>query len=550
MLRLLLIVLCLLSSTACGPDEGGFGFLELEPAHCRIPLARQLPVGDPDAHEYWLPGPMATLSTVDWPECPPLDESTADDDPPRITYPADDGTVADGRWPVVVFGHANSVSVCNPTDRYRSLHEQWASWGWVVYSIDASEQNCTDYSVEQMKVRVDKFDLAVEDLAARNADPRSPFHGKLDLDRLVSAGHSRGGAAAITLSSRDEKWKGAINLMGGNPSRFGLGDRFTTRPVINLVGGLDKDLDFPHVDLSEGLMLGRYSYHTIRRGNHTYTADGLPIRFNDVPEEILPRLAQLELVKFLTTTYLAVHFGIYNGGEFEVREDAERLLYSHFGDELARGLLRGSGFVSRWDKGPEHPAIWIDRFDSRARYNRDVVASMLTDDEDDEPDLDPDDLDPDDDDDDAALFGTWNDPDLNDLGLPNECDGLTCTEAWTYAPDETDETRNGQRILSSLRLVSNGTGRWSTVVEQDIPSKWRFQARVRENVEIDARFDIVLEGPGGEQRVAGVDVMSTGGLSDRFEQVDFEVELDRVDRITFEVHEGELFVDDLRIAAP
>lgn len=509
----------------CLPEQGGFGFHHLDPEHCRIPLAHSLPTGDADELQFWLPGPHRVASTVEWPDCPPLDESTADGDAPRITYPTDGaGGVAPGRWPIVVFGHANSVSVCNPTDRYRTLHEQWASWGWVTYSVDASEQNCKKWTREAMDTRVDKFDLAVEELRRRNGDPRSQFHGHLDFERVIAVGHSRGGAAAVSLASRGPHWSGSINLQGGNPQRFGLGDAFTDLPAIGITTGLDKDLHFPHVDLTEDLLVGRYSWHDVRRGNHTFTSDGLPIRNTDIPEEILPRAVQLDLMKYLTTTFLAANFGVSDGASLDRVPDAEPILYDHFGDEFARGFLRGSGFVSRWSLGPEHDAIWIDRFNSRAVYRG--------------ADTDPD--------------STRLDPATNELGLANTCSGLTrCEEVWTYEPDSEDTPSVGYRLPSSLLLVAgDSSGTWTTEVERDVGDDWRLQARVRERSGITAEFDVIIHSPDGAQRVRGANTVSTAGLSDRFEQVDVRLDTTRVDAVTFELHRGELFIDDLRLVAP
>ena len=526
-MRLIAISLVFATSIGCGSDEGLFAPITLGPEHCRLPPVHSIPRGDPQNNEWWLAGPHDVASTVEWPECPPVNASTADGDPPRITYPAQGKDVADGRWPVIVFGHANSVSVCNPTDRYRSLHEQWASWGWIVYSVDASEQNCKQWTLAQMNVRVDKFDLAVEDLRRRNGDPRSPFHGHIRFDEIVAAGHSRGGAAAVALASRGPHWAGAISLQGGAPNRFQLGDTYTDRPVLGIIGELDKDLDFPHVDLAEELLVGRYSWHTLRRGNHSFTADGLPIRNTDDPDEILTRHSQIELTKFLTVAYLASNFGVSDGDEFETWSQADKVLYSHFGDDFARAFVRGSGFVSRWNLGPAHDTVWIDRFESQATLGATAP-------------------------DDPSPTATPSDPSLNDLGLANRCEGLArCEEVWTYNPDDESTPAPGYRLPSSLFLqASDAGGAFETVVGRDVGEGWRLQARVRAEERDGTEFAVVIVSPDGERRVDGSDVINTAGAGDRYVQLDVALSEAHIEEVRFEMRSGGLHVDDLRLVAP
>lgn len=506
---------------ACG---GLGGPHDAPPEHCALPTVASQGPGEVAAQAWWRPGPLEVGTTLPWPTCPPLRESTASaEDEPRVTFPADDGVVAPGLWPVVIFGHANSVSVCNPTDRYRSLHEQWASWGWVVYSVDASAQNCTDWSAQNMRIRVGRHAEALEDRRARNADPDSPFFGRLDLDTVVAAGHSRGGATAVTVLSETDDYVGAISLQGGNPAKFQLGDTFTTRPVVGISGELDKDLDFPHVDLTEELMRGRYSWHTLRRGNHSFTADGLPIRGEDDPDEILPRVAQIELIKHLTTAFLAANFGVWNGETIAVQAAAADALYSHEGDLFARQNLAGDGYWSRWSRGADEEAIWIDRFDARA------VG------------LPP-----------EEVTTSTSDPTVNDLGRANHCDGLArCEEVWTYAADAEEPPGAGTRLASARLLVArDAPGVFQTVVDQEVRAGWRLQARVRAEIGTDTAFDVLLSHDENTTRIPHPDALRGVELGDRYVQLDVPVSAEEIDHVAFEVHRGAIYLDDLRFVAP
>lgn len=537
MFRFSMLLLGLACATGCLSSEG-IGLARLGPDHCRLPDLSTTPAGDRTANEWWRPGPLDVASTIAWPDCPPLDASTATvDDPLRITYPAREGQVAPGRWPVIVFAHANAVDVCDPTDRYRSLHEQWASWGWIVVAVDASEHNCTAYSIANMRGRIDKHVAALDELRRANADVGSPFRGHVDLDRVVVAGHSRGGTVALVLASESPDFVGAIALQAGNPARFGLGNEFIDLPVIGLTSELDKDLDFPHVDLTEATLRGRYSWHTLRRGNHSFTADGLPRRVSDDPAEILGRASQIELTKYLTTAFLAANFGVWDGRQIAKQPQAGPVLYSHFGAEFARGFLRGSGFVSRWDL-PDRDVAWVDEFDSRA-----VGLPPLASDDDEHEEEEEE----------GEGRRSWrDDPDINDLGGANTCSGLArCEEVWTYRPELTDAARAGYRVPSSLLLEAStdAPGRFEMELDVDAAEGWHLQGRVRTDADEAPRFDIVLTTAAGEQRVMGREAVDNGGVGDRFVQFDVEVQPGHVDAVAFELQSGRLFVDDVRFVA-
>ena len=517
---LLLFVL----AVGCGEQESPIDPVPDLPSHCVLPAVSDRAVGDASDGQWWLTGGLDVATTVDWPECPPLDESTADGDALRIVYPTENGEVADGTWPVVIFGHANSVSVCNPTDRYRSIQEQWASWGYIVVSVDTSEANCTKYDLDIMRGRIDKIGSTLQSLRELAEDDTSIFHERIDFDRVVAAGHSRGGAAAVVLASRDDGFHGAISLQGGNPPNFGLGETFTDKPVIGLTGQLDKDLDFPHVDLTEALLLGRYSWHTLRRGNHSFTADGLPIRDTDDPDEILERTQQIDLTRYVTTAYLAANFGVWDGEEIAIQPAAANVIYSVEGDARAQAEGLGDGFISRWNLGSAQDSLWIDRFDSQAPAV-DGIAHQ-------EPDKE-----------------LWrNDQALNDIGGANACDGLQrCEEVHTYATGDVGAGR-GSRLNSSLFLVADADGgSYRTEVNAPVGRGWRLHARVRTEPEGSADLTIVLQGD--ETQTVAVS-NHIGELTDRYVQVDVVLQVERLDAIVFEVAAGAIHVDDLRLVEP
>ena len=238
--------------------------------------------------------------------------------------------------------------------------------------------------------------------------------------------------------------------------------------------------------------------------------------------EVLARVDQLQLTKYLTTAFLAANFGVWDGAAMAIQPTASDVLYSHVGDDFARASLGGEGFTSRWSLGRDERVVWIDRFDARA------VG------------LPPDDVGP-----------HTADAAVNDRGGANTCDSLAvCAEVWTYNPDHPDAPGAGYRLASSRRLVAGAEpGAYRTRLDEELHGAWRLQARVRTD-EGGADFDVVLRGEHESQRITAGDAVGAQRLGDRFVQLDVVVELEEVEEVAFELRRGTLYVDDLRFVAP
>lgn len=98
-----------------------------------------------------------------------------------IFYPRQLGA-NDTRHPVVTWGNGNGS---NPAV-YEGLLRHLASWGFVVVAS-------TSGAVGNGQAIL----AGAQYMVARNGDPNSRFHDKLDVRRVGAAGHSRGGAGAL-----------------------------------------------------------------------------------------------------------------------------------------------------------------------------------------------------------------------------------------------------------------------------------------------------------------------------------------------------------------
>ncbi|MFE2558081.1 acetylxylan esterase [Streptomyces sp. NPDC059352] len=86
------------------------------------------------------------------------------------------------RHPVIIWGNGTGAV----PGFYSELLRHWASHGFIVAAANTPTSN---FAIT-MRAGIDV-------LERWNADSGSPFHGKVDLANIGSAGHSQGGAAAI-----------------------------------------------------------------------------------------------------------------------------------------------------------------------------------------------------------------------------------------------------------------------------------------------------------------------------------------------------------------
>lgn len=415
---------------------------------------------------------------------------------PTVTGAAD---LADGAFGLIVFAHANNDSVCQIFESYYSLHDHWASWGWVVASVDGTAHNCDRGNRTNIELRADGMVAAVDHMRELNEDPDSRFAGKIDFDRVVLAGHSRGGGAAFEAARRVDGVLGIISLQGIDPVAFGFGGRATSLPTLGITAGNDVDLNYPRVEPIEDRLGGPYSWVNITGGIHAYTADVVPLEFDDRPG--ITRQNQHDVTELFTTAFL-----------HSISADAahDDVLYSLAGVRAAREVSP-YGAYQRWRTA--NAEVSIDSYD-RA------------------------------------------DPTTNELGGRSTFEGFErAEEVFTYQPDSASEAgRFGASRSLLLQSLAPATYR-TEVGEVDCSATPVLQFRVKgpDFGVVAPTMTVRLEHTQGIDEVAiGEAHLGPMPLSNRFQQV--VVPLPNPDitlqAIELEIPGGTLFVDDLRFTTP
>ncbi|MEL6177582.1 MAG: hypothetical protein AAFS10_01455, partial [Myxococcota bacterium] len=487
--------------------------------------------------EYWKRGPYPTWNTEpvegeasNCPQNPLMPELQGDSDIELfISYPAESeptvtgsGNVAPGRWPVIVYAHANNDWACDINERYRSLHDHWASWGYVVVAVDMTELNCQLGYPENFEQRTERQIAAVETLEALDNDPNSRFYGRLDLSKLVMAGHSRGGFSSIRSLYSFDKTQAVITLQGVSIMAWGLGvDPVPAVPVLGMTAELDRDLEYPSVETTEDRLTGPYTWVDITGGIHAYTADTAPIEADDEPK--ISQQRQHDITEWYTTAFLARHIGVGDGQmPSTITPDlrAEAIVHGPQGARQVFESISPLGVQARWSR--HRQSTWVDDFNSAFEGD--------------------------------PLF-------VNDLGGENLGQALASwEEVPTYAPDEPDADIFFLRSVS-MRLVApeTGNGRFRMELSPDgemasveVGPGQSLQARIKGPDEGPmATFTVEIEGESGTARVSGADGVGASALSNRFTQLEIPLGPLGVGTtlraVTFEVEGGTLFVDDVRI---
>ncbi len=514
--------------TACGPVDRGARYpgpvppCEVTPGAADTPLER-----DPDGVAYarlgrfFEPGPYATWNTSPSESCandPVTQSELAPGKNLYVTYPArrspthsGEAVAADGPFPLVVFSHANNDTTCSIFRRYYGLHDHWASWGVVVFSVDDTDLNCQRGTRQNIVDRRDAMLAALEDAARLNADPDSELFGRIDLERVVFAGHSRGGAAAMTGAlERPGEVSGIIALQSVDLTGYGFGSPRITLPTLGVSASEDKDLEYPYVEVTEELLDGPYTWITIHGGVHAYTSSDVSKEPDEVPG--VTRGQQLNVTEHYTTAFLADVVGVADGSGTPPYRPRRRpdVLADHAGAaDLSRRVA--DGVVSaRWRGRDEGDALLIDRFDQVGPGETSL------------------------------------------LGLPYATTGDLSTEnTFTYARDQGAYAKAKGRLLDA----SAGPGTLTAPLpDPSAPAGASVRARIkRAEGSTTVRDAFVLLGTtsGATTRVPLARAIGPRPLTDRYVQIDVElgewVDGEEIVSVGFALGAGAVVVDDLRV---
>lgn len=500
---------------ACGDDEPGPREYPGPVAPCEVDSALAVDQALnpwPAEGAYQLPGPFPVWNTAPNPECrqnPTISDGEFKDKELYVTFPTattatqtGSSQFADGKFPVIVFAHANNDSVCNIFEKYFSLHDHWASYGFVVVAVDGTDTNCQPGNTENLRLRSDSQVAAWEELKKLNDDPASIFYQHIDTDKVIYAGHSRGGGAALLSAKKTPEVKGVIDLQGVDLTAFGYGANVLPEfPVIGITAGNDVDLDYPHCEPTEDMLGGDYTWVNLVGGIHAYTADTVPLEPDDGPD--ISRAEQHDATEYFTTAFL--HHAVGLSGDWSTNL-AKAALFSHAGAAyVLENEVTSKGAFTRWRTNADR--IDIDNFDGL-------------------------------------------DPTTNLLGQP--ASGSNSHEAATYRPD-TNPTTGMYGKSWSLQLDDGAIYATSLTVDgvpTSVPAGWALETRIKgpDKGAVGA-LQIAVETESATLMFDAAEFIGPMSLSNRFQQVRIPLNgAEQAKSVTLSVSGGTLFVDDLRFA--
>jgi dienelactone hydrolase len=288
----------------------------------------------------------------------------------RFYYPQSGGGVAEGRFPVIVFHHGaanTSGAQGSPYNtvylRYAPLLERWASYGFVVATIDGVELiRGTSSNLMNLTAMSENQRATIEYLKRRSADPEWALGNHLDTERIVAAGHSRGGGASMITTAANPDVMAAILLKPLDPFITAGGEsqwsgKLPARPMLLNIAGDDGDVTYPICDFIFERRASVQAAHTIVGTVHNFTL-GCSDQRACGPER-RPRITREEDWA-ITNAYTVAFLKYVVQGDL----DYGSLLFGQPGLSTALSPL---GVLARGDRGAA--ALKVDDFqdDDRAR---------------------------------------------------------------------------------------------------------------------------------------------------------------------------------------
>jgi pimeloyl-ACP methyl ester carboxylesterase len=196
---------------------------------------------------------------------------------------------------------------------------------------------------------------AIEHLRGRDGDAGFALAGHLDLQRIIVAGHSRGGGASLITARTEASVVGGILLEPLDPMATVGGEDvwnapLPQKPFLLVIAGSDAELPYPMVDFLYERRTGPMVAPTLIGGIHNYSCDA-----SCAPENGANAGITREQQQSITNAY-AVAFLKY------VAEGDASYAPLLFGHEGASTHLSPAGVFLRSDRGAS--ALTIDDFQS------------------------------------------------------------------------------------------------------------------------------------------------------------------------------------------
>jgi acetyl esterase/lipase len=281
--------------------------------------------------------------------------------PVRIFHPVD--LQDHGPLPVIVFHHgALMIEPGHPRvfDRFDPLLRRWASYGFVVCAIDAPELvwlngRLVNASLANLNAMSENQRATIDHLRVRSGQRDFALAGHLDLERIIVAGHSRGGGASLITARTEASVVGGILLEPLDPMATVGGqdvwnEPLPQKPFLLVIAGSDAELPYPMVDFLYERRSGPMVAPTLIGGIHNYTCDA-----SCAPENGANAGITREQQQSITNAYAVAFLKYVASGDATYAP----LLFEH---EAGSTHLSPAGVFLRSDRGAS--ALVVDDFQS------------------------------------------------------------------------------------------------------------------------------------------------------------------------------------------
>jgi dienelactone hydrolase len=449
--------------------------------------------------------------------------------PARIFYPTPHGpgSVADGLHPLIVFHHgAVIIDPTHPTvyDRYDHFLRRWATWGYVVVTVDAPELvwvngRLVDATLNNLNAMSEDQRAAIAYFKSRVSDPTFPLAGHVDVDRIIAAGHSRGGGASIITARAEASVVAGVLIKPLDPMQTVGGEEvwdvpLPAKPFLLLIAGNDGDLPYPMVDFLYERRTGPVVAPTILGSLHSWSCDA-----SCPPDPMIPIGVPREQDWSVTNAYAVAFLAYASAGDLSYAP----LLFDH--DGLSTHLSQ-LGTLVRSDRAAAPLVIDDFQLGTPGRNHLGLPCS------------------------DSGMAWSADEPSLI-TALPSLPPGYEFTRLLYERP--------GNLTLSSahrLRWAQDGASYVSALGGLDVRGRTAFVLRARtDQGAIDpARLTVRLrDAAGKEVAVAGAGHTGDNGIGARFSDLIVPLgelaglDLERLDSLALVFQgAGTLLIDDLR----
>jgi dienelactone hydrolase len=131
-------------------------------------------------------------------------------------------------FPAITFGHG----FFQEPSRYAGMLAHLASWGFIVIATESQAGLSPDHAQF-----AEDLSASLTFLARSDADPSSPFHGRVRTDRFGASGHSMGGGASVLATAEDDRVRALANMAAADTRPSAVEAMADVRVPVHLIVG-------------------------------------------------------------------------------------------------------------------------------------------------------------------------------------------------------------------------------------------------------------------------------------------------------------------------